>query len=102
MSKAALKKELQKFTKDQLVEQVLDLYDKNKSVKEFDDLHLNPINEKDLAKKYKKIILKEFDVESPQIQNSTKSSFTSLQTATSVWMFTSRARPFGLKNVKPC
>lgn len=35
MSKAQLKKELQRLTKEQLVEQILDLYDKNKAVKEF-------------------------------------------------------------------
>ena len=29
MSKAALKKELQKLTKEQLVEQIFDLYDRN-------------------------------------------------------------------------
>ena len=66
MSKAALKKELQKFIKEHLIEHILDLYDKNKSVKEFYDFHLHPVNEKDLAKKYKKIIRKEFDVGSPQ------------------------------------
>ena len=65
MSKAALKKEFQRLTKEQLVEQILDLYDKNKSVKEFYDFFLNPLNEKDLAEKYKKIIRKEFDVENP-------------------------------------
>ncbi|MCL2649749.1 MAG: DUF6155 family protein [Candidatus Azobacteroides sp.] len=65
MSKAKLKKELQKLTKEQLVEQVLDLYDKNKSVKEFYDFYLNPRNEKELAEKYKKLIRKEFNVESP-------------------------------------
>jgi len=37
MSKTALKKELQQLTKEQLVEQVLDLYSKNKSVKTFYD-----------------------------------------------------------------
>ena len=66
MSKLTLKKEFQKLTKEQLVEQILDLYDKNKSVKEFYDFYLNPINEKDLVEKYKKIIRKEFDVDSPQ------------------------------------
>ncbi|MDR0791841.1 MAG: DUF6155 family protein [Chitinophagaceae bacterium] len=66
MSKAALKKELQKLTKEQLVEQVLDLYDKNKSVKEFYEFYLNPSREKELAKKYKKIIHKEFNVENPE------------------------------------
>ena len=62
MSKAALKKELQKLTKEQLVEQVLDLYDKNKAVKEFYDFYLNPKKEQELAEKYKKIIYKEFGV----------------------------------------
>jgi hypothetical protein len=63
MSKSALKKELQKLTKEQLVEQILDLYDKNKAVKEFYDFYLNPTNEKELVEKYKKIIRKEFNVE---------------------------------------
>jgi hypothetical protein len=67
MSKVALKKELQKLTKEQIVEQVLDLYDKNKAVKEFYDFYLNPNpkRESDLAEKYKKLIRKEFDVENP-------------------------------------
>ena len=65
MSKATLKKELQKLTKEQLVEQILDLYDKNKSIKEFYDFYLNPKNEKELAKKYKKLIRQEFNVENP-------------------------------------
>ena len=65
MSKTTLKKELQKLTKEQLVEQIVDLYDKNKSVKEFYDFYLNPSNEKELVKKYKKIIRKEFNVENP-------------------------------------
>ena len=33
MSKAKLKKELNNLTKEQLMEQILDLYDKNKAVK---------------------------------------------------------------------
>lgn len=66
MSKVQLKKELQKLTKEQLVEQILDLYDKNKSIKEFYDFYLNPKNEKELVKKYKKIIRKEFNVEHPE------------------------------------
>jgi hypothetical protein len=66
MSKTTLKKELQRLSKEQLVEQILDLYDKNKSVKEFYDFYLNPLNEKDLAEKYKKIIRKEFNVEHPE------------------------------------
>ncbi len=65
MSKQKLKKELQQLTKEQLIEQILDLYDNNKSVKEFYNFYLNPVNEKDLAAKYKKQIRKEFNVENP-------------------------------------
>jgi hypothetical protein len=60
MSKSALKKELQKQTKEQLIEQVLDLYDNNKAVKEFYEFYLNPLNEKELFEKYKAIIIHEF------------------------------------------
>lgn len=66
MSKPVLKKELLKLTKEQLVEHILDLYDKNKAVKEFYDFYLNPHNEKELVEKYKKIIIKEFNVERPE------------------------------------
>lgn len=65
MSKLSLKKELLKLTKEQLVEQMLDLYDKNKAVKEFYDYYLNPHNEMELVVKYKKMIRKEFNVERP-------------------------------------
>lgn len=65
MSKPKLKKELQKLTKEQLIEQILDLYDKNKAVKEFYNFYLNPKNEKELAEKYKKQIRKEFNIENP-------------------------------------
>jgi len=60
MSKTTLKKELQQLTKEQLVEQILDLYDKNKSVKKYYDFYLNPKNEKELVEKCKKMIRKEF------------------------------------------
>lgn len=65
MSKAILKKELQKLTKEQLVEQILDLYSKNKTVKTFYNFYLNPKDEKGLLEKCKKEIRKEFNVESP-------------------------------------
>jgi len=65
MSKQKLKKELQQLTKEQLIEQIMDLYDKNKAVKEFYNFYLNPRNEKELAEKYKKQIRKEFNVENP-------------------------------------
>jgi hypothetical protein len=66
MSKPRLKKELQRLTKEHLVEQKLELYDNNKSVKEFNEFYLNPQGEKELVEKYKKIIRKEFNVEHPE------------------------------------
>ena len=66
MSKQKLKKELQRLTKEQLIEQILDLYEKNKAVKEFYDFYLNPYNDKELVEKYKKIIRKEFNLVSPE------------------------------------
>lgn len=66
MSRPTLKKELQGLTKEQLVEQILDLYDKNKAVKEFYDFYLNPRNGKELVQKYKSFIRKEFNVEHPE------------------------------------
>lgn len=65
MSKPKLKKELQRLTKEQLIEQILDLCDKDKAVKEFYDFYLNPKKERELAVKYKKLIRKEFNVENP-------------------------------------
>ncbi len=65
MSKSALKKELSKLSKDQLIAHILDLYENNKAVKEFYELYLNPAKEVELALKYKKIIRKEFNVEDP-------------------------------------
>jgi hypothetical protein len=65
MSKTALKKELSKLSKEALINQILDLYDKNSSVKEYYRFFLNPTNEKELAEKYKKLIRKEFNVENP-------------------------------------
>lgn len=65
MSKPSLKKKLSKLNKEQLIEHILDLYDKNSSAKEFYKFYLNPTNEKELAEKYKKLIRKEFNVENP-------------------------------------
>lgn len=65
MYKIKLKKELQKLTKTQLLEQILDLYDKNNTVKAFYNFYLNPSKEEELIIKYKKIIRKEFNVENP-------------------------------------
>jgi|SRR5690554_9330 len=66
MSKTKLKKELQKLTKEQLIVQILDLYDKNKHIKEFYNFYLNPLDENQLAEKYIAIIKKEFDVARPE------------------------------------
>jgi hypothetical protein len=60
MSKSALKKALQTFTKEQLTEQILDLYDTYKSVKEYYEHYLNPQGDNVLMEKYKAIIVKEF------------------------------------------
>lgn len=65
MSKLVLKKEFSKLSKEQLVEHILDLYDKNNSVKEYYQFYFNPTNEKELITKYKKLIRKEFNVENP-------------------------------------
>lgn len=65
MSKAALKKELSKLSKEKLIAHILDLYEKNSAVKEFYKFYLKPANEKELAEKYKKLIRKEFNVENP-------------------------------------
>jgi hypothetical protein len=59
MSKAQLKKQLLSLTKEQLVDQILELYESFKPVKEFYSFYLNP-NEKELCEKYKDIIIKEF------------------------------------------
>lgn len=67
MSKAKLKKELQALSKEQLIEHVLDMYEKHKAVKEFYNFFLNasPANEQACAEKYKKIIRKEFNLINP-------------------------------------
>lgn len=59
MSRTALKKELSGYTKEQLVEVVLDLYASRKEVKEYFNFFLNPDSKK-LFEKYQKVINKEF------------------------------------------
>ena len=54
-----IKKELRKLDKEKLVELVVDLYKKNKSVKEFLDFYVNP-NEKELFLKYKDKVYEAF------------------------------------------
>lgn len=62
MSKSSLKKYLQTLTKEQLIEQMLDMYDNNKAVKEYLEFSLNP-NEKEMLEKYRAVILREFPLE---------------------------------------
>ena len=59
MSKIALKKQLQSLTNEQMIETVLEMYDKLKPVKEYLEYYLNP-NEKAMFEKYKTIIVNEF------------------------------------------
>ena len=60
MSKLQLKKELQKLTKEQLVEQIIELYDTYKPVKEYYKTFLNPDNIEDVCEMYKAVIINEF------------------------------------------
>lgn len=59
MSKTELKKHLLSLTKEQVIEQVLGLYDTCKPAKEYFEYFLNP-NEKEKFGKYKDIIVNEF------------------------------------------
>jgi hypothetical protein len=54
-----IKKELRNLDKEKLVELIVDLYKKNKSVKEFLDFYVNP-NEKELFLKYKDKVYEAF------------------------------------------
>jgi hypothetical protein len=67
MSKTALKKELQLLNKEQLIAQILELYDNYKPVKEYYKLYLDPQGEAELMKKYKMIIINEFFPKSNRI-----------------------------------
>lgn len=59
MSKNELKKHLQTLTKDQVIEQVLELYGNCKPAKEYFEYFLNP-DEEGQFEKYKAIIINEF------------------------------------------
>lgn len=59
MSKTELKKHLQTLTKDQVIEQVLELYGNCKPAKEYFEYLLNP-NEKEQFEKFKAVIINEF------------------------------------------
>ena len=59
MSKTELKKHLLSLTKEQVIEQVLGLYDTCKPAKEYFEYYLNP-DEKGQFEKYKAIVINEF------------------------------------------
>ena len=61
MTKSQLKKELQTLTKEQLIEQLLGLFDAYKPVKEYLKTFLNPGNIDELFEQYKGIIINKFD-----------------------------------------
>jgi len=54
-----LKKELKKFDKGKLIDLVVDLYKKHKTVKEFFDFYVNP-NERELFEKYRDKVFEAF------------------------------------------
>jgi hypothetical protein len=54
-----IKKELKKLDKNKLIDLVIDLYKKNKSVKEFLDFYVNP-DERELFNKYRDKVLEAF------------------------------------------
>ena len=60
MSKLQLKKELQRLSKEQLIEQICELYSTYKPVKDYYNTFLNPDNIQELFEKYKAIIVNEF------------------------------------------
>ncbi len=59
MGPKEIKKELNKLDKDKIIDILIDLYKKQKSVQEFFDFYLNP-DERTLITKYKEIISKAF------------------------------------------
>ena len=61
MSKLQLKKELQKLTKEQLIEQIAELYVTYKPVKKYYQTFMNPDNMQELFEKYKAIIVNKFN-----------------------------------------
>ena len=60
MSITRLKNELQKLTKEQLIEQITVLYDTYKPVKEYYENYLNPRDIQEVYENYKVIIVHEF------------------------------------------
>ncbi len=63
MAKSKLEKELENLTKEQLIEQITDLYNSFKVVQEYYSIFLNPASGTKIQVEYKKIIIKEFNHE---------------------------------------
>jgi hypothetical protein len=63
MSKIQIKKELQKLTKEQLVELTVGLYDNCKPSREYFNVFLNPGNFQESYEKYKAVIVNKFKPE---------------------------------------
>ena len=73
MSKTELKKHLQSLTKEQVIEQVLELYGNCKPAKEYFEFILNP-DEKGKFKKYRAVIINEFYPEADRFDPSLRFS----------------------------
>lgn len=73
MSKTELKKHLISLSKEQIMEQVLGLYDTCKPAKEYFEYFLNP-NEKGQFEKYKAIIINEFYPKGKSVEPKTRFS----------------------------
>jgi hypothetical protein len=73
MSKTELKKHLLSLTKEQVVEQLLSLYDACKPAKEYFEYFLNP-NEKEQFEKYKAIVVNEFYPKGKYVEAKTRFS----------------------------
>ncbi|MDP2335615.1 MAG: DUF6155 family protein [Bacteroidota bacterium] len=73
MSKTELKKHLLSLTKEQVIEQVLGLYDTCKQAKEYFEYFLNP-DEKEQFEKYKAIIVNEFYPKGKYVEAKTRFS----------------------------
>jgi hypothetical protein len=73
MSKTELKKHLFSLTKEQIIEQVLQLYDACKPAKEYFEYFLNP-DEKGQFEKYKAIIINEFYPKGKYVEPKTRFS----------------------------
>ena len=73
MSKTKLKKHLLSLTKEQVIEQVLRLYDTCKPAKEYFEYYLPP-DEKGQFEKYKAVIINEFYPKGKYVEPKTRFS----------------------------